>query len=43
LRISPVMKSALGGGYREKVIALRKQNLSIYDINEALASEGKRL
>ena len=28
---------------REKVVALRKQNLSIYDINEALASEGKRL
>jgi hypothetical protein len=28
---------------REKVVALRKQNLSIYDINEALYSEGKRL
>ncbi len=28
---------------REKVVALRKKNLSIYDINEALASEGKRL
>lgn len=28
---------------REKVVALRKQNLSIYDINEALSSEGKRL
>jgi len=28
---------------REKVVALRKQNLSIYDINEALAGEGQRL
>lgn len=28
---------------REKVIALRKQNLSIYDISEALAAEKKRL
>jgi hypothetical protein len=28
---------------REKVVALRKQNLSIYDINEALSSGGKRL
>ncbi len=28
---------------REKIVALRKQNLSIYDINEALDSEGKRL
>ena len=28
---------------REKVVALRKQNLSIYDINEVLASDGQRL
>ena len=28
---------------REKVVALRKQNLSIYDINEALSGEGQRL
>ena len=28
---------------REKVIALRKQNLSIYDISEALTKEGPRL
>jgi len=28
---------------REKVVALRKQNLSIYDINEALAGERQRL
>ena len=28
---------------REKIVALRKQNLSIYDINETLLSEGKRL
>ncbi len=27
----------------EKVVALRKQNLSIYDINEAMSSGGKRL
>lgn len=28
---------------KEKVVALRKQNLSIYDINEALLADGKRL
>jgi len=28
---------------REQVVALRKQNLSIYDINEVLASDGQRL
>lgn len=28
---------------REKVVALRKQNLSIYDINEAFSREGQRL
>ena len=28
---------------REKIVELRKQNLSIYDINEALRSDGKRL
>ena len=28
---------------REKVVALRKHNLSIYDISEALAAEKKRL
>ncbi|KKM02470.1 hypothetical protein LCGC14_1784110 [marine sediment metagenome] len=28
---------------REKVVALRKQNLSIYDINEVLAGDGQRL
>jgi hypothetical protein len=39
----PQAPSAKGRGAREKIIALRKQNLSIYDISRALQEHNQRL